>query len=375
MARVLLIQPPAATRNKGGSFAEPIGLEYVASMLQSQGHEVPIVDAWVDGLDPTDPGVRAYAEDRAESGETLDETDRWALAASGAWSAADLIRCYNGDQPGCENWEGDSPLGLMAETDVEAGHPGAAQQAIRLLRSEHIDEDSVEGLAAFLGSGSYQNSHAMMNSMMLDLTAMSVPVDRRMAIARAATEYMCAFETAGTNLVRVPNADPDRLTDTGLPWPTFVAACLERHWQPDDMMAAVSTGSWLGVPPALYDEVHARLRASTDGQACADYLDLGQTAFALNLGVPMRGLAWTVAARLGGEMCASTFDDAVRGALADPEGHPESRLAATEWLLDRGDDSGCSRLAEIMRWRDEEVNEGPGPWAEAHHEALNSRCD
>ena len=32
MAKVLLVQPPAATRNKGGSFAEPIGLEYVAAV-------------------------------------------------------------------------------------------------------------------------------------------------------------------------------------------------------------------------------------------------------------------------------------------------------------------------------------------------------
>ena len=65
MARVLLIQPPAATRNKGGSFAEPIGLEYVASMLQSQGHEVPIVDAWVDGLDHEAVGqqIRRHAPD------------------------------------------------------------------------------------------------------------------------------------------------------------------------------------------------------------------------------------------------------------------------------------------------------------------------
>ncbi len=65
MARVLLIQPPAATRNKGGSFAEPIGLEYVAAMPESRGHEAPIVDAWVDGLDFPDikDSIRRFAPD------------------------------------------------------------------------------------------------------------------------------------------------------------------------------------------------------------------------------------------------------------------------------------------------------------------------
>jgi len=48
MARVLLVQPPPATRNKGGSLAEPIGLEYVAGSLLAAGHEAEILDAWVD---------------------------------------------------------------------------------------------------------------------------------------------------------------------------------------------------------------------------------------------------------------------------------------------------------------------------------------
>lgn len=50
MARVLLVQPPPATRNKGGALAEPIGLEYVAATLKARGHEVEILDAWCDGV-------------------------------------------------------------------------------------------------------------------------------------------------------------------------------------------------------------------------------------------------------------------------------------------------------------------------------------
>jgi radical SAM superfamily enzyme YgiQ (UPF0313 family) len=48
MARVLLVQPPPQTRNKGGALAEPIGLEYVAAALLSRGHQAEILDAWID---------------------------------------------------------------------------------------------------------------------------------------------------------------------------------------------------------------------------------------------------------------------------------------------------------------------------------------
>ena len=51
MVDVLLIQPPPATRNKGGALAEPIGLEYVGASLQRAGHGADILDAWIDRLD------------------------------------------------------------------------------------------------------------------------------------------------------------------------------------------------------------------------------------------------------------------------------------------------------------------------------------
>ncbi len=65
MARVLLVQPPPATRNKGGSLAEPIGLEYVAASLLQAGHEAEIQDAWCDGasVDDVEARVRSYAPD------------------------------------------------------------------------------------------------------------------------------------------------------------------------------------------------------------------------------------------------------------------------------------------------------------------------
>jgi anaerobic magnesium-protoporphyrin IX monomethyl ester cyclase len=51
MVDVLLIQPPPATRNKGGALAEPIGLEYVGASLRRAGHRAEILDAWIDQLD------------------------------------------------------------------------------------------------------------------------------------------------------------------------------------------------------------------------------------------------------------------------------------------------------------------------------------
>jgi len=94
MARVLLVQPPAATRNKGGSFAEPIGLEYVAAMLGSQGHEAPIVDAWVDGLDFPDiqQSIRDFAPDVVGITAT-------SVLVPNAWTVAEQVKAISPDIP------------------------------------------------------------------------------------------------------------------------------------------------------------------------------------------------------------------------------------------------------------------------------------
>ncbi|MEE2827893.1 MAG: radical SAM protein [Myxococcota bacterium] len=94
MARVLLVQPPPATRNKGGALAEPIGLEYVASMLLSQGHEAEILDAWIDqaSLEEIETRVRKWKPDVVGITAT-------SVLMPNAWEVARRVKAFSDEIP------------------------------------------------------------------------------------------------------------------------------------------------------------------------------------------------------------------------------------------------------------------------------------
>ena len=94
MAKVLLIQPPPATRNKGGALAEPIGLEYVASTLLSQGHEAEILDAWIDQTSVEDIEARV----RATKPDVVGITATSVLMPN-AWEVARRVKKISADIP------------------------------------------------------------------------------------------------------------------------------------------------------------------------------------------------------------------------------------------------------------------------------------
>jgi len=94
MATALLVQPPPVTRNKGGALAEPIGLEYIAAMLRSRGHEVVIRDAWIDGHTAADIG----AEVRSLRPDFVGLTATSVLIPS-AWRVAEAVKAVSADIP------------------------------------------------------------------------------------------------------------------------------------------------------------------------------------------------------------------------------------------------------------------------------------
>ncbi|MFT6395559.1 MAG: hypothetical protein ACJAYU_000301 [Bradymonadia bacterium] len=331
---------------------------------------------YADDIADDDRGVRIYAEQLAASGDPLGEAERRVLIASGVWNAEDVLDCFSRELPGCQNWEGESPLVALAEEEeVDMGGGPAPNQALRLLRSGDIDPASATGLARIIGGAEYANRSNMMASMMLDMTDTNFPIEIRRAIALGATEPMCAYERLEDYLLRAPTSDPDRFENENAPWPTFVRTCAEKHWNADDLLSAVSAGSWLGVPRDIYDGFSDDLRAQSGGLSCDEYHAMGVGAYNRTPWVLMRGTAHVVVAELGGENCQSFLGEYVEQ-MADSDGeHPEARLAAVSWLLEQGDDSRCPRISSILDWFHDGYGQGPGPWAETLGDDLRTRCD
>lgn len=331
---------------------------------------------YAEGIAEDDRGVRVYAEQLAASGEPLDEAERRVLIASGVWNAEDVLDCFSRDLPGCEDWEGESPLVTLAEEEeVDMGGGPAPNQALRLLRSGEIDPASATGLARIVGGAEYSNRASMMASMMLDMTDANFPIEIRRAIALGATEPMCTYESLQDYLLRAPTSDPDRFENADSPWPTFVRTCAEKHWNADDLLSAVSAGSWLGVPRDIYDGFASDLRAQSGGLSCDEYHAMGVVAYNRTPWLLMRGTAHVVVADIGGSACGSFLATYVEGIADSDDEHPEARLAAVGWLLEQGDDSRCSRIGSILDWFHDGYSQGPGPWAEALGAELEERCD
>jgi len=334
---------------------------------------------YAGALDGDDPGVIAYAEQIAEATEPLGEFERELLVNTGTWSTQDVIDCFNRNKPGCESWDGKSPLSVLAEiTSVAMGEAATPASALRLLRSDGIDAGSAQGLAAAIGGAEYANRSAIMGSMMLDMTASNFPRAIRVAIASAATGPMCEYDTLRDYFLRAQTSDPDRFDDPGAPWPTFVRNCAERHWDREDLVRALSAGSWLGVPREHRDDLMTQLlHWGIDEQGaptCEALSALGQRAYDGTPWVLMRGIAHTLVAEIGGERCRDTLRGAVEDVLGSAEEHPEARLRAASWLLAQGSRAGCGQIDAIMDWHHEGYDQGAGAWAESQALALRQAC-
>lgn len=329
---------------------------------------------YVRSLDVDDPGVAGFARIAAASNDTLDESERWALAASGEWSAADLIACHAGEDARCADWAGESPLALMAEVEVEAGNGMAPQRALGLLRSGGTEPIETEGLTRFLSGADYAQRTTMVNAVMIDMTDEDTPLETRMAMARGASPAMCAVGVVVETMLRA-HADPETLVDATRPWPSFVSTCLEQYWEGPEIGPFAASGSRLGVPPELYDQVVRAFQAAVADAECSELVALTSDAVQrVGNRALQSGMVWVHAARATDGRCDAAFEDRIVAVSRDPVAHPEGRLTAVEWRLDRGDDSACEEIAPAMEWYHEDLREGPSPWSESHAQELRRRC-
>ena len=331
---------------------------------------------FADDVGSEDPGLRVYAEQLAESGEPLGPDDRRLLISTGVWTADDILDCYEGEGAGCEGWEGESPLDALLDVgEVDPGDGPAPNRAIRLIRSEDTDIDAIPGLVRIVGGAPYPNQGNFIGSVLLDMTSSTIDAERRRAIASGATARMCEYDILETYLLRAQTSDPDRHEHPDGPWPTFVRACAVENWDDDDLVSALSTGSWLGVPPAFYGELEERLASSSVELSCDEYHAMGMVAYERTPWVLMRGIAHVVVAEIAGSACDPLMTGYVERVADSDDEHPEARLRAVEWLLERGDDSRCRQIDDILDWFHPEYEVGPGPWAEALGATLEDRCD
>ena len=326
---------------------------------------------YVRDLDENDPALAAYAGGIDTSG-SLSETDRWALAASGEWDVLDVLDCYDQDQEGCSNWSGESPLEVLQHVDSAPDLRGPSQ-AIELLRSGTLSDEELRSVATFLTSANFSNVVQYTNAIMNDMTDPRRSDQIRRAIASVANDRMCDFGLVQEYLRR--STETDDINDPGSVWLHFLNTCLESRWDMDDMARAMAAGSWLNAPASFHEQISAAVTTHLDGQDCNAYVTLANTAYSIHERVWPAGAGYAAIASLADESCASSFESTMHDIAGDPTGHPESRLAAVEWFVARGDNSECRQIRDAMSWYNEDLSMGPGPWAEALADDLRSRCD
>lgn len=371
---------PEASSRLGGALGEldPAARAVLVSLALSYRMD-PLAEyatPYAEEVEEGDPGLRVYAEQLAESDVPLGPDERRLLITTGVWTADDVLDCFEGNHAGCDQWEGESPLELLGELgEIDPGDGPAPNRALRLIRSEETALDAIPGLVRIVGGAPYPNQDGLVNSILLDMTSSSIAAERRRAIAEGATAKMCDYDTIDDYLLRAQNSDPDRHDNADAPWPTFVRTCARRNWSEDDLVSALSTGSWLGVPAVTYDEIAEGLTASARDLSCDEYHAMGMVAYERTPWVLMRGIAHVVVADLAGAGCDELMTSYVERIADSDDEHPEARLRAIEWLLGQGDDSRCRRVDSILDWFHPEYETGPGDWAEALGSSLQERCD
>ncbi len=326
---------------------------------------------YVRTISAEDPVMQNYAAGINQA-QSLNETERWALAATGEWDGNDVFNCLNEEIAGCRDVDGGSPLELLAVV-TDAGGPMPPSMALDQLRNGDITPEEAGAITVFLSENSYPNRSNYMNTVLGIMTNVERPLAIRRAIASHATERMCSWEVARAFIRNAETSDPNR-DDPGSAWVQFVDHCNTAYWTAEDIAGALSVGSWLQVSHALVSELEARLATLTEGWTCDQYLSLADVAYAHRDVVFMAGQGVVTVANTAGETCAPQFMDRIEAISNDPEAHPEGRLPAIAWLLDHGDSSGCGNISAAMRWFHPDLHVGATPWAEEMQAELEPRC-
>lgn len=290
------------------------------------------------------------------------ETERWALARSGIWSADDIIRCQTNNLRGCDNWDGERPMSLLdeaTERGSDARTPGMIVAAAGLEGSTREDAGAaVRWISRTPGSGGAGQLRSMINGM----TTPSNREDFRYGVALAATAELCAVPLV-SQAARRASADDDQ-SQTNV-WNTFLTRCNDAHWTWRERLELSTLGSALHAHRRVLEAIVSAAETTSSEVTCsqlhtaADEIHTAQQAYDR----PMIGLVYGLAADLRTD-CYDAFRADLRRVAGDSAEHPESRFKAIEVLAEHGDNQFCSSRSSIRSWTPGEDQAGFTPLAE-----------
>ncbi|MCP4872262.1 MAG: radical SAM protein [Proteobacteria bacterium] len=220
MADVLLIQPPPQTRNKGGSLAEPIGLEYVGAMLREHGHTADIVDAWIDGL-----SVDAVAAEVARRKPDVLGITATSVLMPNAWEVARRVKEISPDIPVvCGGAHAIyEPAWTLGDPSIDVAIVGEGEDAIL----ELIDVwngtgtlDDVAGIAYRGGDGEVVKTKGREYNDHLDRLPFPLRNDRHMegytlyeVVGKRGCPFKCSFCGASADHRKVRFRSPENVME------------------------------------------------------------------------------------------------------------------------------------------------------------------
>ncbi len=325
---------------------------------------------WARELDPADPSVALYA-DSVDDARNPTPMQGWALAASGRWSADDILDCADRDGR-CAGWEGEPPLTLLAVTAPADEITPAPDNGVRILRRGDASPAELDAVALWLGRGEYPHAADILPALLVLLTDGTAPEASRRAVAGAASPALCSPERLGDIATRVHFDDRVSAADASTPWSTFIAGCAE-HWDARGALTALGAIGWLEVPLAVIDAIRTRL-ADVAGGDCAALGAASSEAIALLGEIPSRRNTVVEASRAGGGAC-SELDAQVRAVAASGIIHPAAVLSAGLLQVSRGDRGGCDALGVAAGYRDGNDPLAPGALADAMRAQLEAACE
>lgn len=220
MARVLLVQPPPATRNKGGALAEPIGLEYVAATLLAQGHEAEILDCWCDGesIEGVEAKVRSWKPD------VLGLTATSVLVPN-AWAVARRVKAIDPSIPVVMGGAHAiyEPEWTLSEPAVDVAIVGEGEDAILELLSAwdgRRSVDEVAGIAWRREDGTVVRTKGRSYNDHLDRLPFPVRNDRHMrtyslyeVVGKRGCPFRCSFCGASADHRKVRFRTPENVLE------------------------------------------------------------------------------------------------------------------------------------------------------------------
>jgi radical SAM superfamily enzyme YgiQ (UPF0313 family) len=218
VARLLLVQPPPATKNKGGSLAEPIGLEYVAASAVAAGHEVEILDAWCDGvtIDGVEERVRGWRPDAVGLTAT-------SVLVPHAWEIARRVKAVSSAIPVVMGGAHAiyEPDWTLSEPAVDVAIVGEGEDAIlELLAAWGAGQrpDDVAGIAWRGDDGAVRKTRGREYTAHLDRLPFPVRNDRHMVtyslyevVGKRGCPFRCSFCGASADHRKVRFRTPENV--------------------------------------------------------------------------------------------------------------------------------------------------------------------